>query len=533
MHNPTLPVQKSIGMRKKADPDRSIQEVLATMKERCEFIETLILSNNLNLTKAERELRATRKALQEISSLPRSHDRDSIVRKLKHSQVVLFSKARELRDLADWQRWANLGVQEDLCRKMEALVDVANDAVLARQFKVIITSWRQVSEAPKLQGEKFFTRFKNASDVVYPRYQAYLKAQTEERNQNLVRLRSLVEEAETLVSSNNWSQAIRRVSDLQKEWKVSRPVSKRDQRELANRFRKAIRAFFIRRKEDLRLRKKEWALNLSNKEALCTRIEQLAGTDDLSIASKVVKDAKINWKKIGPVSRSHSNAISQRFRNACECIDEFLAASEREIETTRVAAREALCVELEALLPSGARLDQIPDGLADAVQDLQQRWVQASEIKQPQERILTERFRKISSKIVEVYPEAFHGTSLDPNRQLRRFEKMCERVEEILDRESMEETNASPAEVLAAKWRDALADNLMGVRVDEAAKRRAVLEEIKSLKIKRQKLGALLGKKGTNLDIRFQRTCERLIGQLQLKVKDKKEIKLRVSSVRP
>ena len=62
-----------------------------------------------------------RTTLGTIPQLPSKRDYDEIVRRLKAAQTALMPKVQELRDVADWQRWANVGIQEQLCEKMEAL----------------------------------------------------------------------------------------------------------------------------------------------------------------------------------------------------------------------------------------------------------------------------------------------------------------------------------------------------------------------------------------------------------------------------
>ena len=506
---------RAVLAEKQADRERLTLEAFARLGKRCELVEALLASDELKLSRAERELRATRAALEELQALPDWHDRDPVVRRLKHAQVALLGKVRELRDFADWQRWANLGVQEDLCRQMEALPGATDDAALVGRFEAIMASWRQVSDVPKAQGEELWRRFKTAHDAVYPRCQVYREAQSAERERNLDHRRRLVEEAEQLASSNDWLKTVKRITALQAEWKEAGPVPRRNQRDLGNRLRIATSTFFARRKADLSQRKQEWAANLARKEELCARIEALAETDDVSTAMEQVRNAQSEWKQIGSVRRSRSDAVWQRFRTACGAIHERTRAAEREAATARAAEREALCAELEALLPAGGRADQLPEGLADAVRELQQRWHQAAEVPQPQRRQLTARFGQAISRVVGAYPEAFRGTSLDPAPQLRRLEKMCVRVESLVESEDVDERHASPAEILAAKWRDALADNLMGVRADPEAERQATIDEVRRLQGERRRLGSLPGEEGRRLAARFQRACDRLVAQLQ------------------
>ena len=76
--------------------------------------------------------------------------------------------------------------------------------------------------------------------------------------------------------------------------------------------------------------------------------------------------------------------------------------------------------------------------------------------------------------------------------------------------QSPAEHNVTPAEMLATKWRDALANNTMGVRVDESAKRRALIDEVKRFRTERRRIGQLPGEEARRLSQRFQKACERV-----------------------
>ena len=51
-----------------------LRETLVRVRQRCVLIEELVGSDTLKLAKAERELRATREALEELSALPDMRD---------------------------------------------------------------------------------------------------------------------------------------------------------------------------------------------------------------------------------------------------------------------------------------------------------------------------------------------------------------------------------------------------------------------------------------------------------------------------
>ena len=499
----------------KTERARQSVENLTRLTRRCETIEGLVGSDKLQLPAAERQLRAVREALEQIGPLPSRREREAITRRLRHAHTTLVGRVRELRDFADWQRWANLGVQEDLCRQMETLAAASDADDVARRFRDIMTRWRQASQVQKGQGKELWERFKVAHDVVYPRFQAYRAAQTAKLEANLQLRLKIVEEAERLASSTDWLRTVHRITELQADWKAAGPFPRRQQKELWTRFRTACSTFFDRRKADLTHRKQEWAHNLELKEALCSRLEALAGTEDVAGAIQHVKEAQAEWKKIGPVRRTRSDGVWQRFKASCDTVFERARSAEREAVVDLAAARETICDELEALLPNGEPAGAPPEGLAAKVRDLQQRWRQSADAPQVLRRRLATRFGQGVSRVIDAYPGVFRGTELDPVRQLKRLEKICERVEVLIDREAVEVQHASPAEILATKWRDALASNLMGVRVDEATKRRAAVDEVNRLQAERRRIGQMPGEEGRHLAERFQHARDRVLQQAQ------------------
>ena len=505
--------RRALAARVEVERARQERENLTRLQTLCDTLDRIVAVDKLELGEAERRLRAARKALDHPGALPSRRDRDVVTHRLRQSHTALLGRVRELRDFADWQRWANLGIQEDLCRRMEALAEtpVTDDAAsIAHQFRELMNRWREAAQVPKDKGEELWKRFKKAHDAVFPRCEQYFEQRVAEREQNRVHKWTLVEEAERLATSTSWIKTAERITQLQAEWKMIGPAPRKEQKELWNRFRTACSSFFARRKADLAQRKQEWAANLEKKDALCARVEALADTDDQVAAIEEVRRAQAEWKTVGPVRRTRSELVWHRFRAACDGV--FLRAHEQEhaAAAEKVALREALCTELETLILEDEVPGAAPDGLAETVRGIQDRWRRAPEILHGLQRRLTARFGRAVSKLIEAYPASFRGTALDPARGLKRLEKLCERVEALMPAASLRGgvDGASPAEILAAQWREALANNTMGVRVDEAAKRRSAIEEVSRLQAERRRLGQVPGDEGRRLADRFQRACD-------------------------
>lgn len=351
--------EREVGAKTARTKER--QKKLDRAEQVADAVAAAIANEKLTLAAAERQLRSARQTLEQ-KPLSSKREHEPLARRLREGVSALGVRVRELRHAADWQRWANLGVQEKLCAEMEALAsppegapDAApastDDAEVARAFGDIMKRWRQAADVPQDQGQALWERFRKAHDAVYPRCAPFFEAERAAREQRLARRVALVEEAERLRDSTDWLKTAERLTALQAEWKTLGAAPRREQQALWSRLRKACSHFFTRRKADLVERKQEWNANYEKKAALCARVEALMEAEDLQAAIGEVKQVQREWKTIGAVRRSRSEAIWQRFRQACDGVFDRLNEGARRAAAERIAAREALCEALEALVP--------------------------------------------------------------------------------------------------------------------------------------------------------------------------------------
>src|SRR4051794_21671299 len=331
------------------EDQKARREALIRAQQLVGRIEAVAGRADLSLKSGERALKDIRTSLSAVPQLPSKKDYDDIVKRLKAAQTALMPKVQELRDVADWQRWANVGIQEQLCEKMEGLAAQEDPEAIAKQVRDLQQQWRQAADVPRAQGETLWKRIKDAHDKAWARCEAHFAAQAEARGGNLAKKIALCERAEALAESTNWIQTAEEIKKLQAEWKTIGAVSRGQEKAIWERFRSACDRFFTRRHADLAERKTVWADNLAKKEALCVRAEALKDSTDWDAAATEMKRLQAEWKTIGPVKKTRSEALWQRFRGAA---DHFFARYTQRHDIAlgeRVAAREAIVAELEAL----------------------------------------------------------------------------------------------------------------------------------------------------------------------------------------
>lgn len=479
-------------------------------------IEPLVGREDLTLKAADRALKDIRNALGSMPPLPSKADYDEVMKRLKDAQGALTPKVQELREADDWKRFANVAIQEQLCARMEALKTAEDLDAAAREVRELQEQWRKAADVPRAQAEALWKRFKAAHDEVWARCEAHFTSQSAERAENLAKKLALCERAEALADSTDWIATAEALKGLQAEWKTIGPVSRGREKAVWERFRTACDRFFTRRQEDLNQRKASWADNLARKEALCEKAEALAESTDWDQAAAEIRQLQAEWKAIGPVKKSKSEAIWQRFRTAC---DKFFSRHAQRHDTARaerVAAREAICAELEALgaAPDGS---EPPADLLATARAIRARWQQeiaARGVDPDRARALDQRFALALGTVVNRWPAMFGGSDMDPDANIKRMEALVRKIEDLAASLAAPPAAAaeslSPTTRLAAMLKEALAANTIGGKADDDSRMRGVAEEVRQAQQAFSRIGLVPEPARKQLSDRFQKAVRRI-----------------------
>ena len=493
---------------------RRQQEALRRLQQLVHHLDAMAAGVQVSLKAGMRALRDIQAALDERVSLPSKKDWQEIQARLEAARAALTPRVHELRDADEWQRWANLQVQEQLCKEMEALKESPDAEGAARRMRELQGRWKEVALAPPAKGELMWRRFKTAQDEVFARAAPHFAAQAEERASNLAKKQALCERAEALAGSTDWVKTASALQGLQADWKTVGAVPRGHEKAVWERFRAACGRFFTRRQEDLKIRKEAWTANLTAKEDLCAKAEALADSTDWDAAASQVRQLQAQWKTTGPVRKSKSDVVWERFRTACDrFFDRYKHRDQLEL-SAKAAPRDAVIRELEQLAPAAgaeAGAAPAPDGLAAVIQQARERWQQAPELPRHMQQDLAARYHEAVSRLVAAWPSAFAGTDLDPDVTRKRMEKLVERVEDLLSASPQRARPLSPAELLAERWRERLASNTIagGKAESEESRWRAAEQDVKSAQAQWTRLGPVPQDVAGPLNEQFQRACRR------------------------
>lgn len=466
------------------------------------------------LRDAEHALRDLRSALDHPGHFPSRRERDEVLARLEAARRLLYPLVQQLREDAEWKRWANVSVQEELCVKAEALLAEPDVERAAREMRDLEARWKQAKEAPKEQAEALWTRFRAVREQLKGRSAEFHSKQIEEFGENQRRKEALCARAEALAESSDWLKTAEELRALQAEWKAIGPVPRAASQKLWERFRRPCDQFFTRWQEHRNLRSHEWADNLARKEALCEKAEALAESSDWETAAAELKKLQAEWRTIGAVKKSRSEAIWQRFRAACDRFFDRYKNRDEHARQAVQAARETICAELESLLPAQDVAAEPPADLAGRVAAAQTAWRQAGGLPHDEMAAFEARFLRSRDGLILAYPAAFEGTELDPEASRRKAEKLADRLDAILDELAPSQPSAPATAVdLAARLKDALASNTIGGRAAVEERWNAASLEVEAAQAAWKRLGPMPGEAGRVLTERFERACRRFAEQ--------------------
>lgn len=281
---------------------------------------------------------------------------------------------KELRDL-DFKK--NLEAKRQLIESAKKLADAPDPVAAFRTLQGLHDEWRNLGPVAKDIRESLWEEFKEASTVVNKRHQEYFEKRKADEQANEEAKTALCEEVEAIDltkinSFNAWGEATDKVIALQKKWREYGFASKKANTALYARFRKDCDAFFEAKTAYFQKVRDELSANLEKKTALCEKAEALKGTDDIRQATAEIVKLQAEWKKIGSVPRKQSDAIWQRFTQACNYFfDERKKQNKerRHEENENLEKKRAIIAKLNELPKDGDRSEVI-----GKVKELQAEW---------------------------------------------------------------------------------------------------------------------------------------------------------------
>jgi uncharacterized protein YeaO (DUF488 family) len=216
-------------------------------------------------------------------------------------------------------------------------------------------------------------------------------------------------EAETIAAGTDWRHGVTRLRELLDEWKALPRLDKSSDDELWHRFSSARTTYTRHRKQhfaELSSKREEAAVV---KERLAAEAESLASSNDWGPTSGRFRDLMRQWKAAGPAPREVDDKLWARFRAAQDTFfgaRDAVQAEENQEQVANLQAKEALLVEIEAILPvEDAKIAR------DQLRELLDRWDQIGKVPRDSMRPIDSRLRAVEQAVKAAEDEVWNRSN--------------------------------------------------------------------------------------------------------------------------
>ena len=373
-----------------------------------------------------------------------------------------------------------------MCETAENLANEEDVISAFHQLQKLHQEFRETGPVAKEQREEIWNRFKAASTIVNRRHQQHFEEIKEKEQRNLDEKTVICEivegmEYDKMTSFQDWQDKTDEILALQAKWKTIGYAPQKLNTKIFERFRAACDEFFKQKAEYFKNLKNGMNENLEKKKAMCEQAEALKDSTDWKATSEALNKLQKEWKKIGPVSKKHSESIWKRFISACDYFYEQKAkatSSQKSEEQVNLEKKKALIEQLNEI---------------------------------NQEENLTEATGNIIRKLMKEWNAIGHVPFKDKDKVYKQYRTV---VDELFDK-----LNLSASQKKLSHFKSSISNNKENNLYREREKLMRAFENMKAeIKTYENNLGFLTtsSKKGNSLVNEMNRKVEKLKADLAL-----------------
>jgi hypothetical protein len=288
-------------------------EILQSMKN--------ILQKEEDMSKAFNEFHDLQAKWRSIGPVPPQNVNDLwMTYKLYSDRFYEFIRLN--RELQDLEMKKNLEMKMHLCEKAEELMLEPSLNKALQDIQALQHKWREIGAVPREKRTEIWVRFKAAVDKIFENKRSYLDSQRSVFEENLKNKTALIEKAEVIIKETfdkhqQWQDGLKRLLELQADWRKIGPTGKETNDSIWQKFKSTCDQFFKNKDEYYKKKKQEYAGNLQAKTELCIQAESLKESNDWKNTANELIRLQQEWKKVGPAGDKNEK-VWQRFKAACD-----------------------------------------------------------------------------------------------------------------------------------------------------------------------------------------------------------------------
>jgi len=286
--------------------------------------------------------------------------------------------------------------------------------------------------------DEWKTRFIDAYKKIQARRGEHRQRIEEEKQKNLQIKRRILEDLKVLTETDETSESLEKVKELQNEWKKIRAVPHENVQELWDSYRVYLDKFYDNLSINFELKELDRKKNLEAKIDLCMKVDQLQEEASVKVAMNLLNKFHDEWKHTGPVPKEYAEEIWTRFKAASDKIYEQKKAQMDEM-------REMRRKNLELKTAINERLEQVATLLYDkpkewiakteVINAFFEEWKKIGPVPKEQNEIVWGKFKDLRNHFYRQKNNFFKQLNKDKSENLKIKEALCVKAEGLKDSE--------------------------------------------------------------------------------------------------
>jgi hypothetical protein len=332
----------------------NLEDNLKTRLALVEELKNLVSNPSGTITQSLKQLNDIRERWKNAGSIPK--DKYNVVWNNYHFHMENFYDFlhldREARDL-DFRH--NLEQKNKIIARVEELLKEEDINKAFRELQDLHRIWKEeIGPVSREDREVIWNKFSDLTKQMHDKREAYYETFREVEKENLVRKKEIISQIEALTNENptshaGWQALMDKVEALRNTFFVTGKVPIEINEQTWAEFKNAVRAFNVHKNSFYKEIKKDQNDNLSKKQALVAKANELKVSEDFATTTPLMKQIQDEWKTIGHVPRKFSDQLWKEFREACNFYFDKLKESKKEENADEVASFEKKKEYLENL----------------------------------------------------------------------------------------------------------------------------------------------------------------------------------------
>jgi hypothetical protein len=337
---------------------KSLQNNLkANLENRMAIVEelkNLVHNPGANIANSLKQLNDIRERWKVAGPIPK--DKYNHVWNNFHFHIENFYDFLHLdREARDIEFKNNLEHKQRIIARVSELVNESDINKSFRELQDLHKIWKEdIGPVSREHREELWKQFSELTKQMHDKREAFYEGFRAKETDNLEKKNEIIAQLEVLAqekvdSHQAWLNQIVKVEALRNEFFVTGKVPSDINEATWAAFKVAVKNFNILKNSFYKEIKKDQNDNLSKKQALVNKANELKESDDFAATTPLMKQIQEEWKLIGHVPRKFSDTLWKEFKGACNHYFERLKESKSEENAEEVAAFEKKKEYLETL----------------------------------------------------------------------------------------------------------------------------------------------------------------------------------------